>query len=245
MRGRRGLLALAVGALVLAVAGPAVATHQIDPAHPEGIFGVAVVEGPGDISSAPSATVYDQNDPVWRASQPILAAAGQDYGSNPNGGVFFPGFGPPVVSGTSRFVASGINVPDPANPTSQFCASTLGVCNTISIGQIGGYDVPGGAHSGAYCGSSRGHADGFFQADGGGAFDPVSYDYFVDWVQSGATILPLTGKITTGAGTGATIVGFVSARTTSSSSGTCGRPSATTTPGGQTTFVVDGMTVSF
>lgn len=245
MRSRVLAVALAVGALVAGVVLPAGATHPVDPANPQNIFGLAIVEGPGDITSAFNGTsVYNQADPLWTSTQPLLAAAGQDFGSNPNGGVFFPGFGPPMTFGTSHFIASGINVPNPADPTSQLCVSTQGVCTTESIGVIGGYDA-GGVTTGAYCGSSRGHADGTFSSDGAGVFPPQSYNFYVDWVQSGATILPLTGQITTGAGTGATVVGFVSARTTATSQGTCGRPSATAAPGGQLTFVVDGMSVSF
>lgn len=244
MTRRRGLaVVLAVG-LVIGFGMPADATHPIDPAHPEQIFGLAVVEGPGDITSALNGTtVYNEADPLWVQCKAALQALGVEGLPAPlNGGVFFPCFGPPITSATTHFRGAGIGNPDPVNAAS-FCASTLGPCETESNGAITG-NIVGDVQAGAYCGSSRGVADGSF-ATIGSPFGDVSYSYHVEWAQSGATVLPLTGVITSGPGTGATIVGFVSARTTNDSRGTCGRPSASQPASGQITFVVDGMTVSF
>jgi hypothetical protein len=191
--------------------------------------------------------VYGHNDPLWVQCKAALQAAPPAAGvpAPINGGVYFPCFGPPATFATTHFKAEGISNPDPVNAGS-FCASSLGPCISESTGSIGGASA-GGVTAGAYCGSSRGVATGRFQTTNppGSPLGNVSYTYQVSWAQSGGTILPLTGTITSGSGAGAPIVGFVSSRTTNNSNGTCGRPSPTVPASGQLTFVVDGMAVSF
>lgn len=217
------------------------------------VFGVAVVEGPGTITSAgkpPDAggTTYNEADPLWQACKSALEAAPDPDNQLPaalNGGVFFPCFGPPITFATTHFKGEGTASPDPVNAGS-FCASTLGPCLSESTGTITG-NIAGGVQAGAYCGSSRGVADGTFQTlnPPDSPLGNTSYTYHVEWAQSGATILPLVGEITSGPSQGAVIAGFVSSRTTNDSRGTCGRPSTSQPASAQVTFAVDGMTVSF
>lgn len=242
-------------AVALAIGSAAPAGADFNPDRPQDLFGVAVVEGPGTITSAPNGTTYIDDDPLWVACKAQLEAAETPGLPAPkNGGVFFPCFGPPIAAATTHFKGEGTSSPDPVNAGS-FCASTVGPCISESTGTVKGNKV-GDLNLGAYCGSSTGSSDGTFQTTNpaDSPLGNVSYKYTVRWPQSAATILPLVGSIidkkpdgSPGPNDGGIIVGFVSARTTNDSRGTCGRPTtnAANPTAGQLTFAVDGMTVSF
>jgi len=228
---RRVAATIATLTLVLGLASAVPA--QADCSTPNCPVGVSILEGIGFVCSAatPKAMPFPgdhtrcvyQDDALWggRGGPPL----GQ--------GLYWPGVGPPA-DGPFSFVAGPTSSP----PTS-ICVSSQGGAGCVfdSWGML----YEGASGFGAYCGSSEGRGKSIFT----GADGTVLRSDF-GWSQSGATILPLVGKVTSSSGPGgpsnaakgASVIGFTSSRGTGGG-GNCGVTQVTTA------FNVEGMVMTY
>lgn len=215
-------VAVLLGSLSL-IGAPAQATHGGAPY-------VVLLEGVGNVCNAVDVTIIRAHpdthvesctygtDAIWAASPKNNA----DFALNQ--GLYWPGFGPPAFS--SFTITNG---PTTTPPTT-FCVDSFGsACTNVAHGNV----TVGAAGFGAYCGSSSGEGWGTTTASNG----DVSTSHF-GWVQSAATVLPLTGTVDSGANVNATIIGFTSSRGLTGG-GNCGVTQATTG------FQTEGMLVVF
>lgn len=216
-------VAVLLGSLSI-VGAPALATHGGPPY-------VVLLEGVGQVCEAVDQTLINNHpgfnhvtrcthstDSIWAASPKNDGTFAVDQG------LYWPGFGPPAY--TSFTITNG----PLTSPPTTFCRDSFGgACENVAVGNV----TVGAAGFGAYCGASSGEGWGTTTASNG----DVSTTHF-GWVQSGATVLPLQGEVTSGPNAGATVIGFTSSRGLKDA-GNCGVTKATNG------FQTEGMLVVF
>lgn len=177
----------------------------------------------------PSTPGYDAPVNPGQTSHPQWWETGYKNGSKFQG-LFFPGVGP-GANGPYSLIITGA-----PNPPSNVCVDSVEGpgCTTKLAGRLTPAPTNG---FGAHAGSSKGVGEFTFTSATGTYTSAGS----LGWENSAATILPLTGTVTSGTDKGNTLIGFTSSRgvTGDSSAGNAGVQLPTTG------FQVEGMIISY
>lgn len=177
----------------------------------------------------PSTAGYDAPVNPGQVSHPQWWETGYKNGSKFQG-LFAPGVGP-GANGAYSLIITGA-----PNPPSNVCVDS--VEGPGCTAKLAGRLTPGPTSGfGAHAGSSQGTGEFTFSSASGTYVSSGS----LGWENSAATILPLSGKVTSGSDVGNSLIGFTSSRgvTGDSSAGNAGVQLPTNG------FQVEGMIVSY